>query len=107
LAKYEYPVPRQQILNTAARDLAGAARVKARQGRLSEAEADARRALLDILKAVGKYHPATASFVVGLAAVLVEQGRYPEAEQLTREALGIQRALGVGDDTNDAQIRRR
>jgi CHAT domain-containing protein len=75
------------------------ARVKARQGRLNEAEADARRALLEVLKSRGKYNPTTPAFILGLATVLIEQGRYAEAEQLIRAALDVQRTLGIGDDT--------
>jgi CHAT domain-containing protein len=65
---------------------------------LSEAEADTRRALLEVLKAQGKYAPPTPQFIVGLAAILVEQGRYQEAEKLGRSALDIQRTLGIRDD---------
>jgi CHAT domain-containing protein/tetratricopeptide (TPR) repeat protein len=105
LDKLDYPPPRGQILTAANNDVAGLARVKARQGRLSEAEVDARRGLLAALKNHGKYHPGTARFIVGLATVLVEQGRYAEAEQLTRAAIDIQRTLGIGDDTqSSAQI---
>jgi tetratricopeptide (TPR) repeat protein len=75
------------------------AHVKARQGRLGEAEADARRALLGILKSQGKYNPQSPRFIVGLAGILSEQGRYEEAEKLTRSALEVQRALGVSDDS--------
>ena len=71
------------------------ARMKARQGRLAEAEVDARRALLSRLKDTGKYNPATPRFVMGLAGILVEQGRYDEAEQLARVALEINRTVGV------------
>src|SRR5207244_3911272 len=46
----------------------------------------------------GKYHPSTPSFIIGLAAILVEQGRYDESEKLTRSALEIQRTLGVAED---------
>jgi CHAT domain-containing protein/tetratricopeptide (TPR) repeat protein len=105
LPRFDFPPPREQIIHVAARNLATSARVKARQGRLSEAEVDARRALLEVLNTRGKYNPVTTAFVIGLATVLVEQGRYPEAEQLTRAALDIQRTLGVGDDTQtSAQI---
>jgi CHAT domain-containing protein len=99
LPRYDFPPPREQVIHAAARDRAALARVKARQGRLSEAEADARRALLEVLNTRGKYHPVTVGFINGLTMVLVEQGRYPEAEQLTRAALDIQRTLGIGDDT--------
>ena len=74
------------------------ARNESRQGKQSEAEADARRALLEILRAQGKYSPATSEFIVGLASILVEQGRYPDAEKLARSALDVQHTLGVADD---------
>ena len=74
-------------------------RMKAKQGRLAEAEVDLRRALQSQLKAQGKYNPRTVAFVRGLANVLVEEGRYEEAEKLTRIALDIQRTLNIGDDT--------
>jgi CHAT domain-containing protein len=73
-------------------------RMKARQGRLAEAEADARRALLARLKDTGKYNPATPRYVIGLANILVEQGRYAEAEQLARVALEINETVGVAND---------
>ncbi|EHR02240.1 CHAT domain-containing tetratricopeptide repeat protein [Bradyrhizobium sp. WSM471] len=75
------------------------ARMKARQGRLAEAEVDARRALLSRLKDTGKYNPVTPRYVMGLAGILVEQGRYEEAEQLGRVALEINRTVGVPDDS--------
>jgi tetratricopeptide (TPR) repeat protein len=75
------------------------ARVEAKQGRLSEAEADARRALLEPLKLVGKYHPSTAFSIVQLAGILVEQGRYGEAEKLARSALDIEHTLGIANDS--------
>src|SRR5262249_3969436 len=37
-------------------------------------------------------------FILGLANILVDQGRYREAEQLVRSALEIQATLGIGDD---------
>ena len=76
------------------------ARTKARQGRLAEAEADARRALLAQLKNQGKYNAATMRFIAGLADILVEQGRYAEAEQLARVSLEISRTVGVAEDSS-------
>jgi CHAT domain-containing protein len=67
---------------------------KARQGRLNEAEADIRRALLSRLKTVGKYHPDTAQITNSLASLLVEQSRHAEAEQLARSAVEIYQGLG-------------
>lgn len=75
------------------------ARMKARQGRLAEAEVDARRALLARLRDTGKYNPVTPRFVMGLAGILVDQGRYEEAEQLGRVALDISKTVGVPDDS--------
>ncbi len=74
------------------------ARMKARQGRLAEAEVDARRALLARLKDTGKYNPVTTRYVSGLASILVDQGRYDEAEQLSRVAIEIAKKVGVPDD---------
>lgn len=74
------------------------ARMKARQGRLAEAEVDARRALLSRLKDTGKFNPVTPRYVMGLAGILVEEGRYEEAEQLGRVALEINKTVGVPDD---------
>jgi CHAT domain-containing protein len=75
------------------------ARMKARQGRLAEAEVDARRALLSRLKDTGKYNPVTPPYVVGLASILVEEGRYDEAEQLARVAIEINQTVGIPDDS--------
>jgi len=99
IGKYKFPPPQEQILQAADSLLMAIARNETRQARLPEAEADARRALLGILKVQGKYSPAAPRFIVGLATILVEQGRYKEAEQLVRTALDIQRTIGVSDDT--------
>jgi CHAT domain-containing protein len=78
------------------------ARMKLRLGRLSEAEADVRRALLSRLTAVGKYGIGTPGIVNDLADVLIEQGRINEAEQLIRTALEIHRSIGVARDSQPA-----
>ncbi|MGY8664562.1 CHAT domain-containing tetratricopeptide repeat protein [Bradyrhizobium sp. UFLA05-109] len=75
------------------------ARMKARQGRLAEAEVDARRALLSRLKDTGKYNPVTPRYVMGLAGILVEEGRYEEAEQLGRVAIEINTTVGVPEES--------
>ncbi len=102
LPRYDSPPPPEQIMQSADSQLLLVARNEAKQGRLSEAEADARQALLEILKAQGKYAPATPQFIIGLAAILVEQGRYQDAEKLARSALDVQRTLGIGDDTPES-----
>ena len=99
LDKFEDPPPPEQLLLGADGDLLAIARVKAKQGRLSEAEFDARRALLGVLKNQSKYNPQSPRFILGLAGILSEQGRYEEAEKLTRSALEIQRTLGIRDET--------
>ena len=93
--RYRNPPPvseLQSIVDARALDLA---RMKLKQGRLAEAEVDARRALLSQLKSVGKYDSYTPRFVMGLAAVLTEQGRLDEAEKLIRAALEIIDTIGV------------
>jgi CHAT domain-containing protein len=75
------------------------ARMKAKQGRLAEAEVDARRALLARLKDGGKYNPATGKFVLGLADVMVEEGRYEDAEKLARVAVEINQTVGIAPDS--------
>jgi CHAT domain-containing protein len=96
-----YP-PAQSLLEQAADFLAAAqGRVKARQGRIAEGEADVRRALLSRLKASGKYSLQTAYYVSVLANLLVEQGRFVEAEQLTRTQIEIYQAIGVPSDAQN------
>ena len=92
------PPPETQLLQAADLMVLGQARMKARQGRL--AEADARRALLARLKDQGKYNPLTPRYVMGLADILVEQGRYREAEKLVRVALEINQTVGITDDSS-------
>ena len=98
LDNYDYPPPPEQITLSADREMLSIARTVAKQGRLNEAESNARRALLDVLKTQGKYNPQTPPFIVGLASILIEQGRYAESEKLTRSAIEVQRTLGVADD---------
>jgi CHAT domain-containing protein len=99
LPKYDYPVPREQILQAAEASLLSIARTVAKQGWLSEAEAIARKALLNILDQQGRYSPATPAFIIGLAGIVVEEGRYKEAEELARSALDTQRTLGIAEDS--------
>jgi CHAT domain-containing protein len=98
LPNVEYPPPPENVTLGADNLLLSIARMEAKQGRLSEAEADARRALLGALKSQGKYNPETPTFIVGLASVVVEQGRYAEAEKLARSALDVYKALGTAAD---------
>ena len=87
--------PRAQLEYTVDVLIAAQGRMKARQGQIAEGEADVRRALLSRLKATGKYNLATTQFIGYLANLLVEQGRFAEAEQLVRTMATIYRDLGV------------
>src|SRR5262249_27581361 len=99
LPRYDPPVPpREQFLAAVNGYLLSVARNEMKQGKLSAAEADGRRALLGILKVQGKYAPSTPNYIIGLAGILVEQGRYKEAEQLGRSALDVQRTIGIADE---------
>jgi tetratricopeptide (TPR) repeat protein len=101
----EHAPPESQVRWFADIDLLNVARMKAKQGRLAEAEVDARRALQLQLKTQGKYNPQVTQLVVGLANILTEEGRYEEAEKLTRTALDINRTLNIGGDAqSSAQI---
>jgi CHAT domain-containing protein/tetratricopeptide (TPR) repeat protein len=95
----ENPPAEDVLLQVVDTTILSESRVKAKQGRFAEAEADARRALLARLKAQGKYNPTTPRFIMGLAGVLVEQGRYAEAERLARVGLEINRTVGVADES--------
>jgi CHAT domain-containing protein/tetratricopeptide (TPR) repeat protein len=75
-------------------------RVLTRQGRLVEAEAEARRALLSQLQRRGKYAPEIANFyILWLANVIAEQGRPAEAEKLALAMLDILDKVGVEPNT--------
>ena len=87
--------PRSQQERAADLHAVAVGRMEARQGRMAEGEADVRRALLNRLRALGKYNLLTARFIGYLAYVLVEQGRFAEAEKLTRTELEIQQTFHV------------
>jgi len=92
-------VPRSTLLRSADRVLLSIAQVKSRQGRLAEAEADARRAVLNRLQEVGKYNPSTASSILAFGGLLLEQGRYAEARQLIAAGIDVYREIGVAEDS--------
>ena len=97
-ASWPNPPPKGSMESTIDFLTAFAGMVKMRQGRLSEAEADVRRALLGRLKAVGKYHGETAQITTMLAGVLSEQARFADAEQIARTSVDIYRSLGFPAD---------
>jgi CHAT domain-containing protein/tetratricopeptide (TPR) repeat protein len=69
------------------------------QGRLAEAEVEARKALTDSLSRVGRYSQDTAHMLKSLVIVIAAQGRFPEAESLSRAVLDILHKIGVGENT--------
>lgn len=71
---------------------------KARQGKLKEAEIDARRALINELQYFGKYGGVTRGTMMALGNVLVKQGRYADAERLFRRSVDILLELGFAKD---------
>jgi len=73
LKNIEYPPPESQIRQAADVDALNVARMKAKQGRLAEAEVDARGVLLSRLKEQGNTSPDD-KIRHRLASVLVEQG---------------------------------
>jgi CHAT domain-containing protein/tetratricopeptide (TPR) repeat protein len=96
---FEFAPPARLLEQNKELLIASQGMMKARQGRTAEGEADIRRALLSSLKAAGKYNALTLVLVARLAALLVEQGRFEEAEKLTRTSIEIQDALGMAKDS--------
>jgi CHAT domain-containing protein len=70
-----------------------------RQGRLLEAENEARRALLGALSKRGRNSNAAANMLRVLARPISEQGRYAEAEALARASLDIYEQIGTPADS--------
>lgn len=70
---------------------------KLAQGRIVEAEVDIRQALLSLLRRGGKYSPQTGQAAISLSTVMIEQGRYAEAEKLALTALDIFRNIGIDE----------
>ena len=102
LHTYDFmPPPPDQLEETTDQLIAAQGRMKARQGRTAEGEADVRRALLSRLKVTGKYNPTTVKYIGFLANLLIEQGRFAEAERLTRAQLDVLRTLGVAKDSDN------
>ena len=73
--------------------------VLVRQGRLLEAENEARNAVLGAVSKRGRNSKETANMLRTLARVIVEQGRYAEAEALARASLDIYARIGAPPDS--------
>lgn len=74
------------------------ARNLARQGRLVEAEFEAREALKEALGHGGKNSGATGIIINMLGHILLRQGRPAEAEEVIRAGIHIVKASGLPDD---------
>lgn len=103
LSKYEAmirtsnsPFPRVQIENSIDIARLSLAEVLTAQGRLLEAEAQARFVLLGLIERRGRYAPETAAAVMALAQVVQAEGRYAEAEKLGAAAVDIYENIGAG-----------
>jgi len=99
LSQWESKPAEGEIERAADWALALEGRVKVKQGRVGEGEADVRRALLSRLTKSGKFHTDTAGVLAVLVFVIQEQGRYQEAEQLQRQVIDIYQGLGYGVDS--------
>ena len=99
VSQWESKPPEGEIERSADWALALEGRVKVKQGRVGEGEADVRRALLSRLAKSGKFHADTAGVLSVLVFVIQEQGRYQEAEQLQRQVINIYQGLGYGVDS--------
>lgn len=80
-------------------EIARLARYLVRQGRLLEAENEARRALLGMLSKRGRYSTETALILRSLFEVIFEQGRYAEAETLARATIDIYEKSGAASES--------
>jgi len=86
---------------------AALARSVLRQGRMVEAEVEARKALLGMLKLRGRYASETAEAMSTMTNVLMEQGRYAEAEKLAAAGVDIYEKIGHGPDSTRLAATRR
>ena len=99
VSQWESKPPEGELERSADWALALEGRVKVKQGRVGEGEADVRRALLSRLSKSGKFHVDTAGVLSVLVYVIQEQGRYQEADQLQRQVIDIYQGLGFGVDS--------
>ena len=86
------PIFREEVQSELARNLV-------RQGRLVEAEVEARNALSKTLARLGRYSPETALMLKPLAEVIGVQGRNAEAEKLARAVIDIYQQTGASESS--------
>ena len=70
-----------------------------RQDRLVEAEIEVRKALETYLRRFGRNSPYTALQLTGFGQILMEQGRFEEAERLAKEAVAIYQRIDVLEES--------
>lgn len=70
-----------------------------KQGKLIEAEVEARKALLEALETYGKYSFYARGELDNLSKILIAQGRFEEAESLVRSLIEILETTGVSDES--------
>lgn len=95
-ACYDSTIRRQEVQNNM---VAGVANNLRRQGRLVEAEIFARYGVEQALRSHGRYSPHTGRVLIELNRVILEQGRYAEAEALARANLEIYERIKAADDS--------
>lgn len=76
----------------------------AQQGKLAEAEVEARRALIASLRKRGRTHLQSSETAQFLAQILLEQGRYQEAEVFARESQAMREALGTRSNQGGRRV---
>ena len=81
----DFPPPPEQIVQTADNSACDRAQ-RGQAGTAKRSRGRRRRALLEILKRRENTRRRRPKFIIGLAGILVEQGRYQEAEKLARSA---------------------
>jgi len=89
------------------REKARLADILRRQGRLTEAEVVGREALLKSLSSLGRNNPTTAVAARRLALIIQDQGRFGDAEKLTRATLDIYAKIGTPADNRKVALSRR
>ena len=75
---------------------------QARQGRFVEAEINVRRALMGEIQAFGRYGGITPNMIGNLSYVVMQQGRYKDAERLSR--IQVQTYIDLGNAPDSATI---
>ena len=93
------PMPLSQTENVIDFMIMRQGRAKSAQGRLLEGEADIRRSLLHQLQYRGKYTSNAVTQIWALSQNLIDQGRYAEAERLTRAIIDINQTRGLDADS--------